>query len=66
VGEREDFLRELRALARKKGLLLVIDMKKGKGSHYQVRVGDRRTIVQSQIKPSTRRMLLKQLGLDKA
>jgi hypothetical protein len=64
MGEREDFLRELRVLSRKKGLLLVIDTKKGKGSHYEVRVGDRRTIVQSHLKPSTRRLLLKQLGLD--
>jgi hypothetical protein len=66
MGEREDFLRELRALARKKGLLLVIDMKKGKGSHYEIRVGGKRTIVPSHLKHTMRKALIKQLGLDKA
>jgi hypothetical protein len=63
MGDREDFLRELRVLARKRGLLVVIDMKRGKGSHYEVRVGDKRTIVPSHLKPTMRKVLLRQLGL---
>jgi hypothetical protein len=66
MGEREDFLRELRGLSRKKGLLLVIDMKQGKGSHYKVWVGNRQTVIPSHIKPTMRKVFLKQLGLDKA
>ncbi len=64
MGERDDFLRELRGLARRKGLLLVIDANKGKGSHYEVRVGDRRTIVPMEIGKFLRRSILKDLGLN--
>jgi hypothetical protein len=64
MGEREDFLRELRVLARKKGLFLVIDMKQGKGSHYKVWAGDRQTIVPASIGRFMRRSILKDLGLD--
>jgi hypothetical protein len=34
MGEREDFLRELRALARERGVALEPDEARGKGSHY--------------------------------
>jgi hypothetical protein len=64
MGERDDFLRELRTLARKKGLLLVIDVRKGKGSHYEVRLGNRRTIVPFNIGRNLRRSILKDLDLD--
>jgi hypothetical protein len=64
VGEREDFLRELRTLARKKGLLLVIDMQKGKGSHYEIRIGGKKTIVPANIGRFMRRSILKDLDLD--
>jgi hypothetical protein len=64
MGEREDFLRELRVLARKKGLFLVIDMKQGKGSHYKIWVGDRQTIMPTSIGRFMRRSILKDLGLD--
>ena len=64
MGERDDFLRELRVLARRKGMFLVIDMKQGKGSHYKVRVGDRQTIVPTSIGRFLRRSILKDLGLD--
>jgi predicted RNA binding protein YcfA (HicA-like mRNA interferase family) len=65
MGEREDFLRELRVLARKKGLFLVIDAKQGKGSHYKVWVGDQQTTIPAHLKPPVRKGILKQLGLDK-
>ncbi len=64
MGEREDFLRELRVLARKKGLLLVIDMKQGKGSHYKVWVGQRQAVVPAKIGRFIRRSVLKDLDLD--
>jgi hypothetical protein len=64
VGGREDFLRELRALARKKNQLLVIDMKHGKGSHYKVRVGQRQAVVPAKIGRFIRRSVLKDLDLD--
>jgi hypothetical protein len=64
MGERDDFLRELRVLARRKGLFLVIDMKQGKGSHYKVRVGDRQTIMPASIGRFLRRSILKDLDLD--
>ncbi len=64
MGERDDFLRELRVLARRKGLFLVIDMKQGKGSHYKVWVGDRQTIVPASIGRFMRRSILKDLGLE--
>ena len=64
MGDREDFLRELRVLARDKGLLLVIDTKQGKGSHYKVSVGERSTIVPFNIGKFLRRSVLKDLGLN--
>jgi mRNA interferase HicA len=64
MGERDDFLRELRALARKKGLPLEVDTKQGKGSHIAVRLGGRRTIVPQTLKKGTKRAILKQLGLE--
>jgi len=64
MGERDDFLRELRALARKKGLFLVIDVKQGKGSHYKIWVGDRQTTVPVNIGRFLRKAILKDLGLE--
>ncbi len=64
MGEREDFLRELRALARKKNQLLVIDMKQGKGSHYKAWVGQRQTVVPAKVGRFIRRSVLKDLDLD--
>lgn len=64
MGEREDFLRELRALARKKNQLLIIDMKQGKGSHYKVWVGQRQTVVPAKVGRFIRRSVLKDLDLD--
>ena len=66
MGEREDFLRELRVLARKKGLFLVIDAKHGKGSHCKVWVGDRYATIPARLKRPVRKTILKQLGLDEA
>ena len=64
MGEREDFLRQLRVIARKKGLLLVIDMGRGKGSHITVRLGDRETVVPQKLRKGTFRSIRKDLDLD--
>jgi mRNA interferase HicA len=64
MGERDDFLRELRVIARKKGLLLMIETARGKGSHISVRLGDRETIVPQKLRKGTFRAIRKDLGLD--
>jgi len=43
--KREALLRELRALARKRGLVFEVFTDKGKGSHYRVRFGDKLTTI---------------------
>ena len=42
---RDALLRELRAYARAHKLAFEVDTKLGKGSHYRVTLGDRRTII---------------------
>ena len=61
---REALLRELRAYARARNLKLEIDTKLGKGSHYRVTLGDRRTIIQSgELGPLHVRTIKRQLGV---
>ncbi|MFM9976363.1 MAG: hypothetical protein ACKVON_17555 [Beijerinckiaceae bacterium] len=50
-------------LARKKGLLLIIESKRGKGSHMGVRLGDKETIIPYKIPRQLRRIILKQLDI---
>ena len=62
---RDQFLRELRREARKRGLVFRIVETRGKGSHYRVHFGDRFTTVQSgDLTPLMVRSLRKQLGMD--
>ncbi len=62
--KREALLRELRVLARKRGMAFAVFTDRGKGSHYRVRFGDRITTVQSGELPDLRvRTIKKQLGL---
>lgn len=62
---RDQFLRELRREARKRGLVFRIVETRGKGSHYRVHLGDRFTTVQSgELTPLMVRSLRKQLGMD--
>jgi hypothetical protein len=58
-----DLLRELRILARKRQLLLVIESRRGKGSHIGVRLGDKETIIPHNVPRQLRRIILKQLGI---
>ncbi len=50
-------------LARKRGLLLVIESRRGKGSHIGVRFGDKETIIPHNVPRQLRRIILKQLGI---
>ncbi|MFO1156625.1 MAG: type II toxin-antitoxin system HicA family toxin [Rhodospirillales bacterium] len=62
--KREQFLSHLRRYCRKTGLTMVVDEKRGKGSHMGIMVGARRTIVPSgELKPGSIRTILRQLGL---
>jgi hypothetical protein len=62
---RESLLRELRAYARAHKLAFDVDTKLGKGSHYRVTLGDRRTIIQSgELGPLHVRTIKRQLGIE--
>jgi hypothetical protein len=61
---REDLIRALRKYCRKRGLAFEIDTKRGKGAHYLITVGDRRTTLQSQMNAHIIRLALKQLAVN--
>jgi hypothetical protein len=63
MGDRDVLLREIRPLARERGLDVIVDVRAGKGSHYVVRVGRKRTIVPYSFGTGTRYAILRQLGL---
>lgn len=60
---RDDLIRALRKYCRKRDIPFAVDEQKGKGSHYMVTVGDRRTTVQSHISPLIIRKICGQLGI---
>jgi len=64
VMTRTQFIRRLRRIARKNGLEFELDTSRGAGSHYIVRVGDKRTTVQSDLNPRRIERIMKQLGLQ--
>ena len=62
--KREALIRELRALARKRGVVFEVFTDRGKGSHYRVRLGERITTIQSgELSELKIRTIKKQLGL---
>ncbi len=63
---RNQLIQRLRKYARKNKLHFEVDTKKGKGSHYTVTVGEKWTMVQSDLTPGRIERLLKQLELDPA
>ncbi|MDO9415769.1 hypothetical protein [Pararhizobium sp.] len=61
---REQFLRELRHLARARSLDLKIIVNRGKGSHYRITLGDRATTLKSgELTPAYVQLVRKQLGI---
>lgn len=62
--KREALIRELRKLARERGVNLEITKGRGKGSHYRVKFGNRRTIIKSgELTPAYVALIKKQLGV---
>ena len=63
--KREALIRELRALARRRGLAFEVFADKGKGSHYRVRFAGRLTTIQSgELSKLMVRTIKRQLGID--
>ncbi|TBN11400.1 hypothetical protein EYC79_14115 [Agrobacterium cavarae] len=63
--KREQFLRELRKIAKDRQLDLAIFEDKGKGSHYRVKLNGKMTTIKSgELTPTYVRLLRKQLGID--
>ena len=61
---REALIRELRKLARDQGKVFEIFTNRGKGSHYQVRFGDRKTTIKSgELREGYVALVKKQLGI---
>ena len=62
---RDQFISELRKLARKNGWALEIFTNKGKGSHYRITLNGRMTTLKSgELTTGYVRLLKKQLGID--
>ncbi|MDP9573013.1 UNVERIFIED_ORG: hypothetical protein J2W66_003506 [Agrobacterium larrymoorei] len=63
--KREQFLRELRKIAKDRQLDLEIFEDKGKGSHYRVKLNGKMTTIKSgELTPTYVRLVRKQLGID--
>jgi hypothetical protein len=61
---RDGLIRALRRYCRRRGLAFEVDARRGKGAHYLVTVGDRRTTLQSNMNEHIIRLALKQLGVS--
>ncbi len=63
--KREQFLRELRKIAKDRQFDLEIFEDKGKGSHYRVKLNGKMTTIKSgELTPTYVRLVRKQLGID--
>jgi len=63
---RDGLIRALRKYARKRGLPIQVDKKRGDGSHYRVRLGDKVTTVQKDLNPGRIERVLRQLNVNPA
>ena len=61
---RDQLVRALRRYARARELPFKVETKRGKGSHYRVRVGDRVTTIQKDLTPGRIERALKQLNVN--
>ena len=63
--KRDDLIRELRKIAKERGVTFTVTENRGKGSHYRVKLGNKRTIIKSgELNPIYVRLVKKQLGVD--
>ncbi len=60
----EQLIRALRKYARKRNIHFELVKDRGKGGHYLVAVGSKRTILQSTLSPGKVERALKQLEID--
>jgi hypothetical protein len=63
---REQLLSALRKYARKRGLELVVDRRKGNGSHYRVKLDGRVSTLQDKLDPGRIERFLRQIGIEPA
>lgn len=63
---RDQLVRALRRYCRKREIPLSVDKKKGNGSHYRVKVGDKVSTLQMELNPGRIERFLKQLAIDPA
>lgn len=61
---RDKLIRELRQYAKVHNLLFDLDTKRGKGSHYVITIGDKKTMIQSDIDQGRAARIRKQLGIS--
>ena len=62
----QEFVRRLRRYARRRGLQVSYRPDRGKGSHAEVGLGDRKTTLpRGEMKPGTLRRILHDLGIEK-
>lgn len=61
---RDQLIRVVRKLARRRGMHFLLDAKKGKGSHYRVEYGQKWTIIQADLNHHRIRRILRQLDID--
>lgn len=63
---RDQLIRALRRYAKDRGLRFEVDTKKGNGSHYRVRLGDKVSTLQKDLNPGRIERFLKQLEVTPA
>ena len=64
-----EFLKKLKALGRKRGIVVKIEQRRGKGSHSTLFYGERFTIIRNlkdELKTGTFNAMLKQLGIKES
>ena len=64
-----EFLKKLKALGRKQGVIVKIEQRRGKGSHSTLFYGERFTIIRNlkdELKTGTFNAMLKQLGIKES
>ncbi len=64
-----EFLKKLKVLGRKQGVIVKIEQRRGKGSHSTLFYGERFTIIRNlkdELKTGTFNAMLKQLGIKES